>query len=227
MKIIFLDIDGVLATVQSSYWYREMLGGKEDSWVDFRGDDSGEFRAYEKELCPISCSNLKVILEMYPETRIVISSTWRKGRDVAFFNRLFKFFKITKEDLVIDKTPVLHTKRGVEIQKWLDDNSDLDIDNVVIIDDDSDMEHFLDTPNFVKVRTYTGFDWYSLEKVDKLFGNYTLKFEELVEGNFYKMYSKPKSQNYFKDGEGMSYYDKEGILHKHVYLPKDDVFAEV
>ena len=41
-------------------------------------------------------------------------------------------------------TPKLHVRRGLEIQKWLDDNPQGENVVFVILDDDSDMEHLMD-----------------------------------------------------------------------------------
>ncbi len=122
MKIIFLDIDGVLVTWESlGNWGK--LGHK------------GTMMAPE-------C--VKVLNEIIAKTgaKIVVSSTWRMGRTM---DKLREELSEGGVDVstVIDKTPVLHTIRGLEIAKWVSDNwMNFLPDQIIkfcIIDDDSDM----------------------------------------------------------------------------------------
>ena len=225
-----LDMDGVMNSYQSSYWYRYMLGHEEESWVNYKVSDEEEeeFSAYVLELCPLACSNLKLLLDRHPDARIVISSTWRRGakRTPDWFNRLFRKFKIIKEDRVIDKTPELATERGYEIQDWLS-KFEGTVEEFVILDDDSDMGPYCDTHHFVQTSSRTGFDYFKMEEVDKIFGGFVLNFEDVEIGKKYKMYGKPRDTNYFKNGEGMSYYQEDGSISNNVYLPKGELFAEV
>ena len=68
---------------------------------------------------------------------IVVSSTWRIGM-----------------------TPRLYQQRGLEIQKWIDDNNFKG--KFVIIDDDSDMCHLL--PLLVRCDCQLGFTIYDYQK---------------------------------------------------------------
>ena len=233
MKIIMLDMDGVMNSYQSSHWYLDMLGHEEENWVNYRvvngpEEEEEEFSQYTLELCPLACTNLKLVLDRHPDARIVISSTWRRGADRTpdWFNRLFRKFKIITEDRVIGKTPDLGTERGFEIQDWLN-KYDGTIDEFVIIDDDGDMGPYCGTHHFVQTSSRTGFDYFKMEEVDKVFGGFTLKFEDLKPGVNYKMYSKPRETNYFKEGVGMSYLDENGAISRNVYLSKGDLFGEV
>ncbi len=229
MKVIFLDMDGVLNSCQSNYWYRKMLGHEEDNWVNYRSSEAETtYNAYEKQLCPLSCGNLRHLLELYPDARIVISSTWRIGRSVEWFNSFFKHFKIFTEDKVIGKTPRLNTQRGYEIEDWIN-KSELSIENFVIIDDDSDMGPYLNTPHFVHTDGRVGFDYRKMEEVDKLFGKFTLKFKDLKKDVPYKMYSKPRESIYFFDGKDkMFYIGEDGSVNDTVFYYKDyELFSEV
>jgi len=226
-KVIFLDMDGVMNSRQSSYWYRKMMGHEEDEWVNYRAEDTGEFNNYEKQLCPLACGNLRNLLEYHPDARIVISSTWRRGREVDWFNRLFKHFKIFKKSKVIGKTPSLNTERGFEIKHWLD-NTVYDVSEFVILDDDGDMGPYCGTKNFVQTSSYVGFDYFKMEEVDKLFGKFILKYKELKQDCLYMMYSKPRDTHYFMDGEGMAYFNEDGTKSNNVFMYKDfELFAEV
>ena len=67
---------------------------------------------------------------------------------------------------VIDMTPILHQQRGLEIQKWIDDNNFRG--KFVIIDDDSDMCHLL--PLLVRCDCQLGFTIYDYQKALRLLG---------------------------------------------------------
>jgi len=228
MKIIMLDMDGVLNSWQSAYWYREMLGHKEDEWVNYRVEDidkeDDEFSEYAKQLCPLACANLRSILEDYPDSRIVISSTWRRGRTPDWFNRLFRMFKILDEDRVIGKTDVMGTERGYEIQDWLAKTEE-NVTEFVILDDDGDMGPYCGTDNFVQTDSKVGFDYFAKEKVDRLFGGYNLKFEDLKVGKPYYMFSRNKGSVFFKDGDGMAYYEGSELRRGIFFYKEHERFA--
>jgi len=163
-------MDGVLNSTQSAYWFREYRDS-DNSWLDYRGDDSKELSMTEKMLCPYACWNLKNILRLYPDVQIVISSTWRRGKTVGRstekFNLIFKYHKIFEEDRVIGATPVLNKESGYEIEQWINDNKDKNIEDFVILDDDSNMGPYLKNLHFFKSAVKDGFDFITLEKGDK------------------------------------------------------------
>jgi hypothetical protein len=230
MKIIMLDIDGVMNSWQSAYWYRKMIGNEEEEWVNYKAvetKEDEEFGVYTKELCPMACCNLRQVLEYHPDARIVISSTWRHGRTVEWFNKLFKHFKIFTEDKVIGITPVLRTQRGYEIEDWLNKTEEK-VEEFVIIDDDGDMGPYIGTYHFIKTNGKVGFDYLIMEAIDKVFDKFVLKFKDLKPGVPYKMYSKPRNTNYFKDGDGMAYFGENGKLSRQVSMyPDRELFSEV
>lgn len=121
-KVIFLDIDGVLNSVESETWdYHN------------RGEE-----AYYYAMCPDLVEKLNLIIR---ETgaKIVISSTWRKHHDTleGLQNMLDKR-GIQGE--VIGSTAALWTQRGIEIKQWLDLFSDKhNVISYIILDDDCDM----------------------------------------------------------------------------------------
>lgn len=130
MKIIFLDIDGVLNVYCQS---RDKYGCTfHDNLVD----------------------NLRWIIES-TNAKIVVSSTWRLSGKQSILD-MWEYRNLPGE--VIDITPNLtygsglnsNTKRGNEIQQWLDEH--IDVTKYVILDDDSDMlkhqmENFVCTSN--------------------------------------------------------------------------------
>ena len=128
MKVIFLDVDGVLNSEVS----REQDRNKFDNWME----------------CEVSESHIVNLKKIVDETgaQIVLSSSWRfdhpkaTGRDFIV-DPLMKILdrKLKEVGLdIIDVTPDLRGKiRGVEIQDWLDRHSE--VEKFVILDDDTDM----------------------------------------------------------------------------------------
>jgi hypothetical protein len=137
MKVIFLDIDGVL---NSAIFYKERMVRLKMGVVKEHPLD---------EFCPDLVSNLNEITDK-TGAKIVLSSTWRLGRSLEELRHLFRLVGITGE--LIGKTDHLHFEdysksvpRGCEIQKWIEDNKGILGTNLlswksyVIIDDDGDM----------------------------------------------------------------------------------------
>lgn len=118
MKVIFLDVDGVLNS-------REYDGRR--NW---------------NELTNIDETRLPLIKEIVDSTgaKIVLSSTWRQHWDrdstrcdtaAQYINETFAKFGLS----VYDKTPDLgNSSRSEEIKKWLQDTNE-NIESFVIIDD--------------------------------------------------------------------------------------------
>jgi len=166
MKIIFLDIDGVL---NSRDWYMR----RED-----RSKDPGlKERDFSYEFDPEAIDLLNYI-EDKTHAKVVVSSTWRLGRRVEDLQKILDDAGFYGE--IIDKTPSMHCRidgqpagyripRGCEIDWWLSKNGEFQrinwskkkqqeyldkaiVKNYVILDDDSDMlynqrEHFVRTSN--------------------------------------------------------------------------------
>lgn len=126
MKIIFLDIDGVLNVIPQG-----------------RDDYGAKFHKHFED-------NLRYIIEN-TDAKIVISSTWRFSSydPINNMKNMWKDRNLAGE--VIGITPHIDVcQRGKEIQWWLDNYPKRDeIETYCIIDDDSDMlESQMD--NFVK-----------------------------------------------------------------------------
>jgi len=131
MNIVFLDIDGVLNT--HNYLVKQV-----------EQDGINSYQA-QFNFCPDSLKNLKQIVEE-TDAKIIISSTWRISFKCAYDDPHRKFWKAIMKNLasigihkrVIGITPSLNDTRirGEEIKSWLSNNQ---VDNFVIIDDDSDM----------------------------------------------------------------------------------------
>ena len=127
MNIIFLDIDGVLNSTS--------------------GTNLTEKFGFDDKLI----ANLKFIIDSVPDTKIVISSSWRAleydeihiSEEIPWRTVLadkLGFFYYT--DIIIDDTPIHMTddknRRGNEIREWLDKNKvKLKVSQFVILDDTS------------------------------------------------------------------------------------------
>jgi hypothetical protein len=166
MKIIFLDIDGVL---NHENWYkkRQQLknGLDQKEWSD-------HYPFYEFD--PESVERLNKIIDQ-TGALVVVSSTWRHGRRIEDLQEILD--RVGFKGKVIDTTPSLNARiglesagytvpRGCEIDWWLKSKKfqrinwskdkqlefleKSEVQNYVILDDDSDMlypqrEHFVQT----------------------------------------------------------------------------------
>ena len=140
MKVIFLDIDGVLNS--DKYWE--------------------SIKSYEKELTEMQreidsecLNNLKKIVNI-TKAKIVITSSWKKT------NRKYEEFKkymIQNGISIYDKTPnslQSSVNRGEEIRTWLEEHKG-EVDNFIIIDDEiypdfNELEERLVKTDFYKER---------------------------------------------------------------------------
>ena len=159
MKVLFLDIDGVLNS--------EVFYTKKSQWERYkRAEDSGYTRDERRALANIdkrAVSLLNYIVEN-TDAEIVISSTWRSDFNLPYIMRFVGLKRPYYGITPYDKS----RHRGTEIQTWLDDYGN----NVkyVILDDDSDMlERQL--PYFIKVDPYYGLTKEIADKVIEILNN--------------------------------------------------------
>lgn len=135
MKVIFLDIDGVL---NSEQYIRECDG------------------------CGIVIDPSKMVLLKQivdaTGTKIVLSTSWREhwSKDDTqcdstgvLMNSMFGTYGLR----IFDKTPQLHTRREEEIRNWLDEHPE--VENFVVLDDMLLSGEFL-TGHFAKISAYFG-----------------------------------------------------------------------
>lgn len=129
MKVIFLDVDGVLCNHESiSAGYKARTAAEQDPYGPHEG----------------CVGQLNRIIEA-TGALIVVSSTWRKTNtpNAAMRERLGRW---GVRGTVIGTTPVLHgdeyayRRRGCEIQQWIE-TARMPVTSFVILDDDSDMAH--------------------------------------------------------------------------------------
>lgn len=136
MKVIFLDIDGVL-NVEVFTRAIHYVAGK--TTIDLSKCDHDEFGDI---FCPTAVSRLEWIIED-TGAKIVISSTWRHS-GLEVMQQMWKARNLPGE--VIDITPMdrggnnlpfkERAERGNQIKEWLDKNP---VESYVIFDDDDDM----------------------------------------------------------------------------------------
>jgi len=165
-KVIFLDIDGVLNSVQSAHMYHRLRGKKVNPYDDF---------------CLTAVCLLCDILDAHPDCKLVISSSWRKrycddldaSNDInlkSIFDPLpDENIKQLIQSRVIGRTKAIYKEipqgikvsnrevfRGDEIQEWIDTNKDrLAKDfKFVILDDESDMGYLYN--HHVQTDTHVG-----------------------------------------------------------------------
>jgi hypothetical protein len=138
MNIIFLDIDGILNTGRYIvYKVENNIANGQSCHLNFD---------------PICMKNLRILINKF-DAKIVVSSTWRihkQWQDTdLYWNAIlnnFKKYNINPER-IIDITPnfSFQKQRGEEIREWLQNNQHLNIENFVILDNDSDMCEFTQT----------------------------------------------------------------------------------
>lgn len=162
MKVLFLDLDGVINTQNKDGF---MLT------LPFKGYD-GENTSITRwnpscikpflKLCEL-CS-----LRGY---KIVISSTWRLIGGAKEFNEYFRtYFRIPfihdiQEDLVIGITPRIDGIRGIEIKEWIYKHKH-EVENYIVVDDDIyDIELHIHPSKIVQINRETGLTMEDVEKI--------------------------------------------------------------
>ena len=143
MRVIFLDIDGVLNSVKTCV----ATGGYPMELTQRSGFDWIAIRLLQR-LCDSS------------GIQVVLSSAWRLHHD---FRDVAKTFDLP----IIDRTPSLLGCRGDEIQYWLDNHAE--VTHYAILDDDSDMLP-QQKPYFVHTSGFEGFTWANYVRLCEIFG---------------------------------------------------------
>lgn len=125
MKILFLDIDGVLNSVAyASKVPRRSLISDPTSLDPAAGKMLGDW------------------LRKQSDVGVVISSTWRKSYPINELKEILAGIGIPA-DRILEYTPVIHNVvRGEEIKSWLQGQrvkSNFPVTGMAILDDDADM----------------------------------------------------------------------------------------
>lgn len=115
MKVVFLDIDGVLNSNQF--------------WENCKNID--------EEIDDTAVARLAKIVNA-TNSIIVLSSSWRELREENEIKQ-YMYNKLKAHNLTIyDQTPRVQSNRPLEIKTWLIDHKDLNIEGFVSLDDDFD-----------------------------------------------------------------------------------------
>lgn len=111
MKVIFLDVDGVL---NSDEYFDKIKN------LNIQGIQN-----------EIDIEKIKLLKKAIDATgaKVVLSSSWRYTRNAQYLKELLSSFEI-----YTDSTPFIQGKRGLEIKQWLLDHQD--VENFVILDDE-------------------------------------------------------------------------------------------
>ena len=128
MKVIFLDVDGVLNTEECDDAPKEGQEGSEG------------FLYHENTPIPLlkrSLDNLRYVLQQ-TGAKIVISSSWRLFPErLELLTQILEAFSPSEESVVIGLTPDLSNSwsgRGEEVQAWLNQNKNCS--RFVVVDDE-------------------------------------------------------------------------------------------
>lgn len=162
MNLIFLDIDGVLNSINKLIEvYKET--GKPHSGYAYPFDE----RCME---------NLQILVQE-TKSKLVITSTWRKdeeGRETLLSE--LKKYGLDKE--VIAYTPVLfNEKRGKEIKEYLSRLKE--VTKFIILDDDTDMEELLQF--LIKTNPQTGLTYENVQEAIKRLNVSKIKQDEEID----------------------------------------------
>ena len=111
MKVIFLDIDGVLNS---------------DEYLD--KVKNSDIQGIERD---VDVEKVKLLKRAIDETgaRVVLSSSWRYTRNARYLKELLANYGIR-----VDSTPYIRDERGLEIKKWLSENQG--VEDFIILDDE-------------------------------------------------------------------------------------------
>lgn len=111
MKIIFLDIDGVL---NSDEYFDKIKN------LNINGIEND-----------IDVSKIVLLKKSLDETgaKVVLTSSWRYTRKAQELKQLLLSYGI-----IVDCTPFIDNERGIEIKKWLQEHND--VQDFVILDDE-------------------------------------------------------------------------------------------
>ena len=131
MKVIFLDIDGVLNSEE------HFIENHIDTIIYFKAYKNNEYihdleDIVKPNLFDINFEKLQLLKKIIRETdsKIVVSSAWRLMRKWP----LIEDYLISKGLPIIGTTPYILGKRGEEIRTYLKEHKE--IDNFIILDDE-------------------------------------------------------------------------------------------
>lgn len=112
MKVIFLDVDGVLNS---------------DEYIDRAKKQ--EIQGIERH---IDVEKIKLLKKAIDETgaKVVLSSSWRFTKNEQYLKKLLEKYGI----YLVGATPLIQCERGLEIKQWILDNQN--VEDFIILDDE-------------------------------------------------------------------------------------------
>jgi hypothetical protein len=167
MKIIFLDIDGVLST------HKQYMMNKKKFW------DKNPVAKELKIPYPFDPKCVKIFNEVLDETgsEIVLSSDWKQHWNISDLDRIFKFNGVNKSPIDLTTNDVVSfgnivRNRAYQIGDYIQKNN---LTNYVVIDDlniSSFMSITDDQDKFVLTDDFEGIKKLSLKnKIIKILNN--------------------------------------------------------
>lgn len=149
MRVLFLDIDGVLQSTRTAL----VSGGYATA------------KTYREQRDRLDWTAIALLRGLCAAggIAVVLSSTWRIGLSREEVLALGVFLGLP----IIGATPYGWAERGLEIQAWLDAHAETE--DYAIIDDDADMLAS-QLPRFVHVSSADGLTWKPFEHLCGLFG---------------------------------------------------------
>lgn len=145
MKIIFLDYDGVVNNLV---------------FQDINGEPNFNVPELDQVSDKQAVAWLNKICREF-DAKIVVTSTWRGRDDYAEC-----LYRAGFSGKVIGRTTFeggLAGHRGTQIKQWLEDNQEYNNIDFIILDDDTDMEPYMD--KLIKTDTIRGLGYYEYEKI--------------------------------------------------------------
>lgn len=155
MKIIFLDVDGVLNNVNHIK-------------KCYKKNGKMPFGMYCVPFNPKCLKNLAKLARK-TNARIVVSSTWRLDKEhMAVLKARIAEYGLRVHDI----TDNIGMVRGKEITEWLKKNESAWIENFVVLDDEvKDINNFISDSHIVKTNADTGLTWLNYIKAKKILDN--------------------------------------------------------